>query len=455
VGGVDAGPPPIGSTLTTVEVTSTAQSDQQPMPITFGQTFRPGDVPAGATLGARTPDGTAIALQVDAKAHHADGSLRHAVLSAVVPALGAGKSVTLELVTKPAVGPGTPLDQKDLLAAGFDARVSAKLSGTSYTASARSLLASKAQTWIAGPIATEWRVHGPLTDGQGNAHPHLTAWFDVLAYAGMKSARVSVAIENDWAYVPSPQNFTYDASVEVGGQTVYQQNALEQYAHSRWRRVAWWGTAPRLDLAHDAAYLQASLAVPAYDLSLKVGGLDKLPTTVEPMQDGLLTDYMPQVGAQDDIGPVPLWTAMYLISMDPRAKAATLANGDAGGSYSIHYRDQKTGKPLSIVDHPYATLLGNPADAKSDLFPDCSSCSSPLTADDAHQPSIAYVPYLVTGDPYYLESCSSGPPTTCSCRIPPTATLRTACSSGRRCGARRGPCAPSRARPTSRPTTTR
>jgi hypothetical protein len=37
-------------------------------------------------------------------------------------------------------------------------------------------------------------------------------------------------------------------------------------------------------------------------------------------------------------------------------------------------------------------------------FPSCGGdCYNPYTADEAHQPSIAYVPYLITGDHFYLE----------------------------------------------------
>jgi hypothetical protein len=65
---------------------------------------------------------------------------------------------------------------------------------------------------------------------------------------------------------------------------------------------------------------------------------------------------------------------------------------------------------VSLDDHPRMTLLGNPSDAvdpetgHSDAFPVCAgTCSNPNVEDSAHQPSLAFVPYLLTGELYYLE----------------------------------------------------
>jgi hypothetical protein len=87
-----------------------------------------------------------------------------------------------------------------------------------------------------------------------------------------------------------------------------------------------------------------------------------------------------------------------------------MANDNAVGSYGFHYRDAATGLPVSIEDHPYITLADysyastSGGGEKKDLITRCSGdCASPYVYDIAHQPSIGYVPYLVTGDYYYLE----------------------------------------------------
>ncbi|WP_235578692.1 hypothetical protein [Rhodanobacter sp. Root627] len=106
-----------------------------------------------------------------------------------------------------------------------------------------------------------------------------------------------------------------------------------------------------------------------------------------------------------------------------------LANTDALGAYSIHYRDEQTGLPVSIQKHPQVTILnwaaadrmaaegGKKGTAyKADTLQNCLnnhvvntcktawySTGNPNIWDDAHQPSAAYVPYLVTGDYYYMS----------------------------------------------------
>jgi hypothetical protein len=99
-----------------------------------------------------------------------------------------------------------------------------------------------------------------------------------------------------------------------------------------------------------------------------------------------------------------------VLSMDVRARDAMLNTADLAGSWSSHYRDRETGRPISLVDHPYLTLLGNrgdtfnPATNKYEAFPDCGGdCKTPNFSDSAHQPAFNYLPYLLTGDYYQLE----------------------------------------------------
>jgi hypothetical protein len=250
-------------------------------------------------------------------------------------------------------------------------------------------------------------------------HPHLSARFAIRWYHGINRARVDVTIENDWAYEPAPANLTYDAQVTVGGKPVYTRAGLTHYHHSRWRKVAWWGEAPSVHVGHDTRYLIASGAVPNYDPALMVPepALAALQSAwtgprTEPMGVGAAGAYMPTTGARPDIGLLPGWAAVYLLSMDKRAKDVTLGTADLAGSWSAHYRDKRTGRPVSLLDYPYMTVLGqpgdtlNPATGKREAFPACATptgCATPYTHDTSHQPAFAYLPYLVSGDYYYLE----------------------------------------------------
>jgi hypothetical protein len=411
-----------GGVVTDVRLENTDQLNaQNRVPVTFGQVFAPGDLQPGQYLAGRFDDGTSVPLQVDVKATHADGSVRHAILSAVVPSIAAGAVPTMSLVRSSAPYPIAPAAPSALLSAGFTAAVHATIGGVDYSASADQLLKNGSyKTWLSGSMASEWQVSAPLTTAAGVQHPHLSARFAIRYYQGARKARVDVTIENDWAYEPAPQNFVYDASVLVGGKQVYAKAGLTHYHHARWRKLFWWGaTEPALNIKQNTAYLIASRALPNFDQTLTVPelALAALKTKwtgsiTEPMATGMAVPYMPNTGGRDDIGLLPGWAAEYLLSMDKRARDVTLGTADLAGSWSSHYRDKKTDRPVSLADYPYMTIVGNkgdtlnPATKQYEAFPACAGsglCTSPNTHDSAHQPALAYLPYLVTGDYYYLE----------------------------------------------------
>src|SRR5690348_6128740 len=96
--------PAHAATVVTNEVVSQSQSSQENVPVSFGQVFKAGDVPKGKTVSAML-DGRLVPLQVDVKATNPDGSLRHAVLTAMLTSLGGG---TTESLTIAATAPSVP-----------------------------------------------------------------------------------------------------------------------------------------------------------------------------------------------------------------------------------------------------------------------------------------------------------------------------------------------------------
>jgi hypothetical protein len=406
-------------TVTDVRVQNTSAAAQAEVPVTFGQVFAAGHLQPSDSLVGSFENGVMIPLQLDVKATHPDGSVRHAVVSGIVSGMAANEVRTMALMKSNA--PHTAgLSPQTLLSNGFSASVHATINGVRYDASADDLIKTGApvQTWLSGAVANEWHVSAPLTSSDGSVHPHLTARFAIRWYDTLKKARVDVTIENAWAYEPNPQNFTYDAEVMVRGDVVYAKQALNHLHHSRWRKVFWWGDAAPVHVKHNTAYLIASRALPNYDQSLVVpetalAGLKTkwTGTAIEPMGVGLANPYMPATGGRNDIGLLPGWAATYLLTMDQRAKDVTLGTADLAGSWSAHYRDKNTDRPVSLIDYPYMTILGTAGDTKNpvtklyEAFPKCPStvCSSPYKHDASHQPAFAYLPYLVTGDYYYLE----------------------------------------------------
>lgn len=433
------------ATVVTDHVVNLSPSTQSAVPITFGQVFKAGDVPAGATLAA-TLGSQPVTLQVDAKATNPDGSLRHAVLSLEVPALKGHAKLPLALSsvsTPSASGPAVSLQQ--LVATKYDARVSLALKdGTTLTADARPLLEAAAKAnackawdrqcnlWLSGPIASEWIVNGAAVASDGSTGPGLRVYFAVRAYAGAKPGtigpvRTDIIVENSDAYAPQVQP-QYTATL-TSGSASYTSPALTQYTATRWHQVLWWNNAaPQVYLQQDTQYLQNSMAVSRYmPLTPDASFLASLRQSCAPLDHCDQTQAMGQTGAQAAIGPLPRWTSTYIIDPDIRAYNWMLANTDALGAYSIHYRDAATGYPLSIQKHPYATTVAwgwaasaGPAYA-ADLLPNCvnnavvTKCTNgwygtgnPNQWDNAHQPAEGYVAYMVTGSWYYMSELAFG-----------------------------------------------
>lgn len=410
-----------------VTAVNLSRQSLQNVPMTFGQPFRSGDIPKGDTVAAYL-DGKALPIQVNAKATNPDGSLRHAVLTIALPTLSrhASEKLSLRAVPKSAA-PAQAVTLKDVLASSFDADVTLTIDGQPWHLDARNLLQHAEQQhtckpygkectrWLSGPLVSEWIVGGPVLDAAGKPHPHLAAWFAVRAYgpAPVKRVRVDVVVENDWAYVKGPHNITYDATIQVGGKKAYSIDHLTQYHQSRWHKDFWWGEPNPVYARLDSRYLQYSLAVPRYEnVPAPSSLLDKVRQECAPMQHCDQTSTMGNTGAQAAIGPLPRWTSVYVIDPTYRAFRWMLANSDALGAYSMHYRDEATGQPLSLAAHPCATTIWNARVARckvpphgDDRFPPCikgTGCKTPLSVDEGHHPSPAYVAYLVTGDWYYL-----------------------------------------------------
>ncbi|QPI53528.1 hypothetical protein IV454_31140 [Massilia antarctica] len=393
---------------------------QYNVPLTFGQVFAPGAFPAASGL-VGVYAGAQLPLQVNIKARHADGSVRHAVITAVLPLMAAGQNGTLALNAAAAPAPAGATGPGSLLASGFDSTVKLTVAGQLYAASAAQLLQSTAyQTWLSGPMVNEWQVSAPFKSAAGVNHPHLSARFAIRSYSGVNGkVRVDVTIENNWAYEPDPKNVTYDAEVLINGKSIYNIAALNHYHHARWRKVFWPGLEPAVHIKHDIAYLIASQAVPNYDRSLTIApaALTAMKASWDaakpgPMGMAMVDKYMPATGGRPDIGLNHAWGAMYLLSMDERAKEVTVGLSDLSGSWPMHYRDRNTGQPVSIADYPYVRDIRISSDSynrttgKWEDLPACTTvgqCATPYTPDTAHHPSFSYLPYLVTGDTYHLD----------------------------------------------------
>ncbi len=262
---------------------------------------------------------------------------------------------------------------------------------------------------LQGPVVSEAQQVLPFRSATtGAEHPHLVARLDSRTYQGSGAVWTDAVFENNWTFKKDPGNLQYEIAIYENGKLVHHQPPFTHYHHARWHKVFWSGTVPSIEVRHHMPYFMSSAAVWNYDLSLVVPEkvLEAEASLLEkrqqeqqalgPMKNVLMEPSFPGTGGRSEIAPVPRWTALYLVTQDPRAYASMMANADAAAAVPIHYRDEQTEQPVEPLKHPDLTVYGGgniPSTSDRTIW----------SPDTAHQGSFTYVPYLMTGNRFYLD----------------------------------------------------
>jgi hypothetical protein len=397
--------PPPGTTLTTLRLSS---SQPGVLPFAVGHAFRKGDIPSNTRVAAQ---GTGLsAFEADVRNRWPDGSVKFAVLSGMVTVNGA---VDLQLsASTSAAGSTQAVTLDDLRSTGVTAAISMGGATANWTSSDWAAPHAVIQV---GSTMSSWTYRKPL-----GADAHLVAWLEVRCYANgqvealpwiengylavaastSKSGRLSFSLNGTVRY-DSAQDSDYTSAYSVG---VVQGGSVTLAAQSRAALVSgstlshWSGTASSIVPRHERAYLEATRVVPAYRPdSINESKLAALTKTYSPMRTSYLNEGMGATGFEEGIGMLPAQSAMYIVSGDARAYRAVVASGFSLGSYSIHYRDSSTNRPLLFSSHPQKST-----NTGSDLVPSPSG-SAPYRYAQSHHPAAAYLPYLLTGWNWFVE----------------------------------------------------
>ncbi len=400
---------------------STSTQAQASLPVTFGQPFKAGDWLHTTQGLVAQVGGATIPLQADEISSHRDGSARFAVLSAQLSNVQPGEARIINIFpgakanSTPSV-PATPDWNLELEAQVYDAN--GNVTATLIAQPQSQLVTQIASTTgrrLAGAVATEYTVALPFKNkATGTPHPHLSARLHTRLTDGGQRIRTDVVMENTRTWTASPGNITYSFAVKRNGSTIYTQPKFTHYHHARWHKVLWTGALaePQARVRHNMPYFMASKAVWNYDLSVTIpettlasdaAALAKVRTeqvALGPMGNVLLEPYFPMTGGRSEIGPYPTWTVKYLLTQDPRALEIMIANASAAASVPVHYRDESTDHPLDLDKYPNVSMnsaWSNP------VLPSVTNGTTIWEADIAHQASYTYVPYLVTGDAFFLD----------------------------------------------------
>ncbi|MCL2092753.1 MAG: hypothetical protein FWH12_01040 [Treponema sp.] len=397
-----------GGEITRVLIREKAGVSTQNYPLSFGHVFKRGDVPSGSSVAVYY-NGQSLPSQFDVKSTYGDGSVRHGVISLRMPQLHAHSDHSLSLVRSSEQSNGQGLDKTAILATDVGALID--LQGPGLRADLRKAIADSPQLnyWLKGDVCTEILVRQDLSN-------QLNALWEVRFYPTSGGSdtpyiRISHTIEN--INISSRGNVHYGVSIKQGNANpaeVYSKPSFQHNHSSRWRKVFWLGEEPpEVEIRFDLPYMISTGMILPYDTSLQINEAiiatsytNWLSSNRDIMGNGDIFMYMPGGGGRSDIGMLPGWTALYLLSMDNRMREVMLGNGEMSGSIPIHYREDEYGRSfygrtVSIDDRVSFNLINYNGPAP------LGDTDTPWHADQAHQPSLVYIPYMITGDRWFLD----------------------------------------------------
>ena len=420
-----------GNGVTVTEASGSSQTDR---PLTLSRVFAQGDIPnfAKARVG-----GLAVPTQCDVKTRWPDGSVQHAIISfqVTLPALG---QVEVDFINQAGGNNGGALTQNEMLAADYDFGAEIQISNGSLTetARARTLLDDGAYSyWLQGPMVTQIiledrspaRAYDLGFDEDKPFHPIFVATF----YPGWSGVRVEYIGENMWTTHMKDMDYALTLIAGENNPAIqYTKASLTHFGRTRWRKTFWIGQEPgTVNIDHNFPYMIYSRVVPSYDLT-KVVSDSAIQSEIDSFNNrdtdingnGQYNKSFGTTGGRPEIGLLPRWSVRYLYTFDPGLQDVVLGNGEVSGHVPVHYRESDPNKLFDDLDTVDAFGRSLSVDARptveSDLGrgrvapEDIMTYPGPISNNDwqvdlAHQGSFVYLPYLVTGDWYFLEEIYS------------------------------------------------
>lgn len=293
-------------------------------------------------------------------------------------------------------------------------------------------------------------------------HPMFIATF-FPSWAGVY---VEAIMQNGWTTAIQDQAYSVTILKDSAlGTTVKSSTFVSQIAMSEWVYRFWDGTATTLimpssdviftdgapttfSIDMNLPYIIASKIIPNHDQTVNVAAYvdteyeDEFITNLngsEPFFNplgttriGSMISSIATTGGRGDLGLNPRWYMRYLYSFDPRLYMVLMGNGDLAGTAPYHLWESDTGrfydsagtvdafgKPLSLDARPTfrigyypdlsktGTVLADQAQPVGDLNAPTGWVPEYNKTSTAHQANYSFLPYLLTGDYFYLMDYQS------------------------------------------------
>jgi len=226
----------------------------------------------------------------------------------------------------------------------------------------------------------------------------------------VNSDRVEVVVElgRMWGHGPDdqPSHIVAPYTVEIvrGEKTLATVDVPYHWWWSRWR----WQSEPRPLVRSVTSLMARKLLPPLGRVPLINSEPHIRPLAYSGPMDRVSLLFDGSTGERAEIGPVTEAQADYIINGSDAALRTMLAQAEACGSAPIHWRDEKTGTFINMQQYPTAAtnvfsghpIIPRPPKPKTDAGKDDPRY---MDVETSHTPALAYVPYLLTDDPYLLE----------------------------------------------------
>lgn len=373
--------------------------------VIFGQVFAPGQVPRGSSVVAHVGN-AALPTQLDIKTTHPDGSARMGVVSIHT---AAPADVMLRRVPRPPAGALVNLGE---LKGRYNARVRITVHGAGEPLRhdfdlagllEKALVTGQVSFWLHGLLVTEGRIEMPVTGSM-----RLVA--DIRAFVD-GSVMTDIQFNNDIAYPGEGGELLYDTAIIADGKTVLDEQDIRHYRYQTWHREVWSGPLPSVHIVRDPTALARAGAIYNYDVAAGVdaGLLAGMTRQMSGAGFGILGNaglamYMPMTGGRSDIGPTTQANTVWLMTQHPEAERYALAQADAAGSIPWHFHDRNTRTYVSAIQHPKLWIDGRGGRWGTVGPPELpDEKRNGWSVDNAHQPDLSYVPYILTGSRYRYD----------------------------------------------------
>lgn len=436
--------PTPGSVFTTLTLNNTSVTEQaadfvSPM---FGLPIKQGDVPAGEYPIFETTGGVSCPATIWGVTSWPDGSMKFCGAMIRVPAAVAGSGTLTINVKAGGVAPSaSSRSVSDLVASDISTELVGvtNLTGT-WSASLNTAISDADDIVVIGdgPAGKVWRIGGPFKQG-GTAHGQLHCWHYVAALQNSSGTLAGIRylgrVAQPWGDVTSPEA-TYrrvTGSLKSGASTIRSLQGtttgevvganidIDHYTSfftagstARWDFVQGGGSAPAdctVRVVQNKAYMVKSRLLPSYDTSLSVSSS----TAVSYVPYGLAPQAqrdMPGTGGRGDIGIQPEWVARHILTQSAADETTVRTGGLISAGWTTCLRKQATKQivPVSDISASYAGL-GPVETGWRFIRPSYVGMVAPAAAatlwigsyEPSHRPASTYYPYLITGEPQYLD----------------------------------------------------